>query len=161
MKFSTRHDIQAPIDFVFAQASDFPAFEVQAMRRGIAIQRVDSLAEPGTGMRWDAEFFFRGRVRKVSAELTRYDPPNWLIIQSASGGVEADFEIEFMQMAVNRTRVRVGLQLSPRTLTSRLFIQSLKFTKNSLNARFARRIQMFGKDVENRFARQVAQGHQV
>ncbi len=34
MKFSTRKDIDAPIDHVFASVSDFQVYERAAMRRG-------------------------------------------------------------------------------------------------------------------------------
>jgi len=153
MKFSTRQDIEAPIDFVFQRASDFVGFERQAMRRGIDIERDDSRAEKGVGMRWNAGFSFRGKQRRVQAELTEYDAPNILLIQSVSGGIEADFEIEFMPLSRNRTRVKVGLQLAPKTLSSRLLIQSLKFAKNNLNGRFGARIEQFGSDVEDKFDR--------
>lgn len=151
MKFSTRHDIEAPIDFVFQRASDFAGFERQAMRRGIEIERADQCEVKEAGMRWKAAFSFRGKDRKVQAELSDFDMPNSLQIQSVSGGVEAEFDAEFLPLSRNRTRVKVGLQLVPRTLSSRLLIQSLKFAKSNLNKRFDARIQQFGKDVEERY----------
>lgn len=153
MKFSTRQDIEAPIDFVFQRASDFVSFERQALRRGIDIERADERSDKGVGMRWSAGFSFRGKQRRVHAELSEYDTPNMLLIQSVSGGIEADFEVEFMPLSRNRTRVKVGLQLAPKTLSSRLLIQSLKFAKNNLNARFGARIEQFGSDVEDKYDR--------
>ena len=52
MKFSSREDLDAPIDYVWQQVTDFVAFERQAMRRGAdlcweALGRVD----PGRGRR--------------------------------------------------------------------------------------------------------------
>ena len=49
MKFSTRTDIAAPVEFVFAQLSDFPGFEAAARRRGAEVTRLDTLAAPGRG----------------------------------------------------------------------------------------------------------------
>lgn len=151
MKFSTRHDIEAPIDFVFERATDFGGFERQALRRGIEIERIDDLADSGPGMRWNAIFSYRGKPRRINAELTRFEVPNALLIQSITGGVEADMDIEFLSLSRHRTRVRVGLQMSPKSLPARLMVQSLKFAKSSLDARFSKRVEQFGADVENRY----------
>lgn len=150
MKFSTRQDIEAPIDFVFHRATDFNGFERQALRRGVDIERADDRADIGTGMTWNAAFSFRGKHRKVRAELADYDPPNAMMIESNSGGVAAHFDVEFLPLSRNRTRIKVGLELAPKTMSARLLIQSLRFAKKSLNKRFAARIDQFRKDVENR-----------
>jgi len=158
MKLSTRQDIEAPIDFVFQRATDFSGFERQALRRGIDFERVDDLSDVGQGMRWTAQFSFRGKTRRLQAELADYDMPNALLIQSVSGGVEADLDVEFLPLSRNRTRVKVGLQLSPKSLSSRLLIQSLKFAKSNLKNRFAGRIDSFSKDVESRYQKTQNRG---
>jgi len=53
MKFSTREDVEAPVDYVFGQISDFGAFERQALRRGADVRRLDS-GPFVTGSAWDA-----------------------------------------------------------------------------------------------------------
>ena len=151
MKFSTRQDIAAPIDYVFGRTADFEAIERQAMRRGIAVDRADNLDCTGLGMRWDVVFPYRGKSRNIKGELTEYDMPNSYLIQSVSGGVEADFDVEFLPLSRCRTRVIVGLQLSPKTLSARLLLQSLKLAKNSLDERFAKRIAQFASEVQNRY----------
>ena len=153
MKFSTRQDIEAPIEFVFLRATDFGAYERQALRRGVDIGRDDLLEAVEPGMRWKAKFPFRGKTRVLNSELTKFDEPNSFLIQSVSGGVEADFDIEFLPLSRNRTRVKVGLELSPKTLKARLLVQSLKFAKKSLDKQFEKRVALFGGDIECRYER--------
>ncbi|MBV1866364.1 MAG: SRPBCC family protein [Marinosulfonomonas sp.] len=152
MKFSTRQDINAPVEFVFERATDFGSFERQAMRRGVEIERVDENDENCVGMQWSAKIPFRGKLRRVRAELTEYDAPHRLFFQSVSGGVEANMEVELLPLSRQRTRIRLGLTLLPRTLPARLLVQSLKFAKNNLDDKFAKRVISFGRDVEDRHA---------
>ncbi len=152
MKFSTRQDIEAPIEYVFDHTADFEALERQAMRRGIEVARDDDLDCAGTGMRWNVQFSYRGKPRKIKGELTEFDVPNSYLIQSVSGGVEADFDVEFLPLSRNRTRMVVGLQLSPKSLSARLLVQSLKLIKSSLDDRFSNRIAQFASEVQNRYS---------
>ncbi len=84
MKFSNRQDIDAPIALVFENAPDFPRFEKQARRRGADVRRLDKLAEPAIGVRWVASFSFRGKLRRVQAELAAIAPPERLRLTSVS-----------------------------------------------------------------------------
>ncbi len=151
MKFSTRQDIEAPIEFVFDRTADFDAIERQALPRGIEVSRADTLSGVECGTQWNVVFPFRGKSRKVKGELAEFDCPNNYLIQSVSGGVEADFRVVFLPLSRNRTRVIVGLQLSPKTLSARLLVQSLKLAKKSLDLRFSTRIAQFASDVQNRY----------
>ncbi len=153
MKFSTRQDIEAPVDFVFGRATDFSAFEKQALRRGIEIARTDDLTVAAPGMRWNATFAFRGKPRRIDAELAAFDDPNAFLIQSATGGVESDLVVDFMALSRSRTRVVVGLDMRPKTLSARLFIQSLKFAKANLYGRFETRVARFARDIEEQYNR--------
>ena len=45
MKFVAHEDVEAPIEFVFEQVTDFAAIERSALRRGAEVQRVDDLNE--------------------------------------------------------------------------------------------------------------------
>ena len=50
MKFSTREDVEVPIDQTFGIICDFDAYERSAMRRGAEVLRTDNLSRPGVGM---------------------------------------------------------------------------------------------------------------
>ncbi len=155
MKFSTRQDIEAPVEYVFARATDFAGFEKQALRRGVEVARVDDLMAIAPGMRWDANFTFRGKRRKIIAELMTYDTDDRYVIKSVSGGVESDLTIEFMALSRAKSRVIVGLELRPTTLSSRLMVQSLKFAKANLYGRFEARVERMGSEIEEQYKRSM------
>ena len=114
MKFGTREDIEAPIEFVFEQMTDFKAIERAAMRRGAEVQRVDKLTQKGTGMMWDAAFELRGKTREIKLELTEYDPPNGLVMASRSAGLGGKMTAELVALSRTRTRVTMDVELEPR-----------------------------------------------
>ena len=59
MKFSTRQDIEAPIEFEFSRVTDFESFERQGMRRGVEVSREDPTGSPGMGSKWAIRAKFR------------------------------------------------------------------------------------------------------
>ncbi len=152
MKFSTREDIEAPINYVFAQVSDFAAFERRAMRQGADVIRKpeDAVAQ---GTVWDIKFNFRGRDRKAEAVLTLLDQPQAFTIDSASDGLNASTEIELIALSQTRTRVLVSFDLRAKTLTARLLVQSLKLAKSKMTKRFNGRVLDFAEEIEDRYRR--------
>ncbi len=148
MKFSHQQDILAPIQFVFDAAADFDGHERQAMRRGVEINRNDDLGAVASGISWDAKFPYRGKLRAVVGTLSKYDQPDGYLVQSVSGGLKADFDLELVALAKNRTRMKIGLDLRPDTMKARLFVQSLKLAKARLERRFRHRIEQFALEIE-------------
>ncbi len=154
MKFSTREDIEAPIDYVFAQVSDFAAFERRAMRQGADVARRGA-GPIAQGAIWDICFQFRGRNRRVVAELTQLDVPHILSIDSASDGLNAVTEVELIALSQSRTRVLVGFELRAKTLTARILLQSLKLAKTKITKRFKARVLDYAEDIDDRYRRDV------
>lgn len=148
MKFSTREDIEAPIDMVYAAASDFATFEAQMLRRGIEIARDG--AETGTtaGMRWRARFLWRKRPHDVEAELVEITQGQGYAIESKSGGVICMSVMDLVALSQTRTRMLVSLDLRPTTLSSRLLLQSLKLAKGNLDRRFKTRVTELARRIE-------------
>lgn len=155
MKFSTREDIEAPVDYVFAQVSDFAAFERRAMRQGADVVRSGGDGPVTQGAIWDIGFQFRKRDRKVLAELTQSDVPNILSIDSASDGLNAVTEVELVALSQTRTRVLVSFDLRAKTLTARLLLQSLKLGKAKITKRLNARVLDYAEDIEDRYRREV------
>lgn len=153
MKFSTREDIEAPMDHVFAQVSDFPGFERKALRHGADVRRLDH-GPVRVGSAWDIAFKFRGRDRQMTATLNELDPPNQYRIDTASDGLTVTTVVELVALSRGRTRLAVGMDLRAKSLTARLLLQSMKLAKHKLTKRFKARVLEFAEDIEDAYRKQ-------
>lgn len=152
MQFSSKEDIEAPIDTVFEMLSEFETFERMAIRRGAEVQRRGAIAPPRVGMAWDASFVLRGKTRQVHIELTEYQPPNGMRFHSTTQGLETDTAIDLVSLSPRRTRMAIKVEMKPKSLSARLLLQSLRLAKKNLNKRFKLRVANFAKDMEDRRA---------
>jgi carbon monoxide dehydrogenase subunit G len=155
MKLSKRQDIDAPIAFVFAELSDFESWENAALRRGADVRRTDQLAHVGPGMAWDLAFSYRGKPRRLSVRLVKLKSPGEIRFQGVGTSIDGTLSVDLLEMAPARTRVTVQMELSPRTIVARLFLQSLKLAKSKVDDRFKSRVSMVLDEIE---ARQRPQG---
>jgi hypothetical protein len=153
MKFSSREDIEAPIDTVFEMLSDFEGFERSALRRGAEVQRMDDLTEPGVGMMWEAKFDMRGKRREIQIVSALYDRPSDMSFEVTSPGMAGTFDVELIALSRQRTRMNVALELRPQNLSARLLVQSLKLAKSTLTKRFKLRVAEYTRDMEDRYRR--------
>lgn len=154
MKLSGRTDIGAPIAHVFAALSDFEAWERAAMRRGADVHRTDKLRAPGPGMTWQARFAWRGRERQLQVRLTKLQPNLHLALEFDGPSVEGILNIELVELAAKRTRMLMQVDMKPRTLAARLFIQSMRLAKGRVQRKYDARLQAIARDIEHRFAGQ-------
>jgi carbon monoxide dehydrogenase subunit G len=154
MKLSGRTDIGAPIAFVFAALSDFEAWERAAMRRGADVHRTDKLRAAGPGMTWQARFAWRGRERNLQVRLTKLQPLLNLAIDFDGPSVEGNLNIDLVELSAKRTRMLMQVDLKPRTLAARLFIQSLRLAKRRVQRRYDARLAAVAQDIEQRFTGQ-------
>lgn len=153
MEITTREDIEAPLDRVFAEATDFDHLERQVMRRGIEVRRSGGGSGPTEGMGWQTVFRFRGKPREADITLTEYDPPHTMVYRTLSGGLEALTRIDFVALSRSRTRVGMKVELAPKTLSARLLVQSLKLARGNIEKRFKVRMAEYAKDLEDRLKR--------
>jgi hypothetical protein len=156
MKFSTRQDIEASADFVFQQLTDFDGFERQAMRRGAQVQRKAPSQPIAVGSSWELSLPFRGKQRDVHAQIVTLDAPNQLNGLGLSGGLSMSVDIELVPLSAQRTRVTYGLDVTPKNLSSRILVQSMKFAKTALQRRFERRLSNFTDLINDRYEAQKA-----
>jgi len=150
MKYSAREDIEAPIDFVYRNVTDFDTFERAAMRRGADVQRADAATPNGVGTSWTVSFEFRGKPRVLKGTLVEANAPNALRFEGVLSGLDVWLTIDLLELSKRRTRLSIATELKPRSLSARLLIQSLRLAKTSLNKRFKLRIAQFAEDLEDR-----------
>ncbi len=150
MKLSGRTDTGASLEAAFAFLTDVEGWERAALRRGADVTRTDKLKKPGPGMTWHIRFAWRGRERELQIKVITYDPSGQLTLGFDGPSVEGQLNVELVSMAAKRTRLLLQLEIKPRTLAARLFIQSLKLTKTRVQKRFDARLAQLGADIEAR-----------
>lgn len=150
MQFSSKEDIEAPIEEVFAMLSEFESFERQAIRRGIEVQRGEESAAPRVGMSWQARFTLRGKPRELSLVLAQFDRPNAMRFDATSASLDGHMALDLVPLSQRRTRMSIALEVRPKTLSARLMVQSMKLAKGNLTRRFKLRVAHYAKDLEDR-----------
>ena len=149
MKFSAKQDVEAPVAFVFAYMSDFDMWERSVMRRGADVARGGNAR--GVGMTWQASFPFRGKPRQLDLRLVKIVSPNRLGFTAQSSGFDLNFDLDMTEMSQRRARLQSTLELIPRNLTARLFVQSLRLARARMDRKFASRLAQIVTDIETAY----------
>ncbi len=151
MEFTTRDDIEAPIDYVFEQVSDFATFERSIMRRGGDVERVSGGEGAVVGTKWRVKFLLRGAERAVNAELVEVDRPNGMTFEITSRSADATVVVELVALSRARTRLSVKAVAKAKTIPAKLLFQSVRFARQKNQARFKSIVSGFAKDAEARY----------
>lgn len=151
MQFSSVQDVNAPLDFVFQQLSDFDSYESYAMRIGADVKRMDQLTQKGAGLHWNINGDFRGKKRKFDIQLTEYRPDNLLKFLVVASGIEATASMEAMALTRKQSRIKVTTVLTPKSISARLILQSAKLAKSSMNRKYNHRFWTYANYIENNY----------
>ncbi|MFN3844390.1 MAG: SRPBCC family protein [Paracoccaceae bacterium] len=152
MHLSSRADIEAPIDYVFASLSDFEGWERAAMRRGADVSRIDKLRAQGIGMAWRVRFRFRGKDRDLEIKLTGMDRDAQLAFVGKGRMLVGDLSMDLVALAPRRTRLVMHVDVRPLTIGARLFLQSMKLAKGRIQTKLNQRLGQLSADIEARYA---------
>ena len=136
MKLTSKQDIEAPLDVVYARLTDFEHFERMAMRRGADIERTDRLKRPDVGMAWRLRFVFRGKPRNLAVRFADAEPGSRLAWAFDSPTIEGTLHAELVALAPRRTRLTLSTEVRPKTLAARLVIQSMRLARNRIQRRY-------------------------
>ncbi|GAB4383053.1 SRPBCC family protein [Albidovulum sp.] len=150
MKFSTREDIEVPVELVFGAVTDFSAFERAAMRRGAEVVRIDRHGPDGPRHNWTIRFPLRGKMRRVNCSLVEYDPPRGLLVDAGSSGFDGMLRVSLLALSRQRTRLGVELEIRPRNLSSRMLLQAIRIGKPRYARRFRARVKAYTTELELR-----------
>lgn len=150
MKLTASEDIDAPIEKVFEQVSDFEYLERTMLRRGVDVRRTDNLTRKAAGMAWTGAFDYRDRRRKFDICIREFEAPFGFKCDAEGQGLNVDVVIDLVSLTQANTRLSVELVLHPKSLSARLMVQSLKLAKNKLQKRFRQRLAEFASEIEAR-----------
>ena len=151
MEFSARDDIEAPIDYVFEQVTDFATFERSIMRRGGDVERIAGGDTPEVGTKWRVNFRMRGKERTVRAQVVQLDAPNSLKIDVNSVSADGTMTIELVALSKARTRLIVTADAGAKTIPAKLFFQSLRFARGKTDGKFKALVSGFAKEVDKKY----------
>ena len=151
MRLVSKVDIEAPASFVFAQLSDFEAWERTALRRGADVIRTDNVRRVGPGMTWMIRFAFRARERQLQVRLVKFDPSLGMVFSADGPSVLGGLEADLVDLTPRRTRVILRMEIKPKNLPARLFVQSLKLMRSRLVAKLDARVKTTAKEIEDRY----------
>ena len=153
MKFKVSEDVDAPQAMVWARFTDFSGFEEDARGRGATVTRVGNWTATAEGVEWRGEVTIRGKNRTISAKVTRLSPDDLCVIESRIGGMDCYYEMSFIPLSTEVTRVALVLNLSADTLTARLLLQTLKLARGRVLQRLQGMIARQGNAVEAAYRR--------
>jgi hypothetical protein len=149
MKFSSKEDLDAPIEAVFQILNDFETIERGSIRRGIDVRRIPPAHESPEGTIWNITYDFRGKSREGKLTLIEHTPPTLMRFSAESDGLSVSAEVELVALSKTTTRMMFEANLKPQSLPARLLIQSLRLAKSSLDRKFDSRFANFAARVEH------------
>ncbi len=150
MKFTAREDIEATMEQVFADISDFDGHERSALRRGIEVSSYSVDHNGAACPAWDVGFRYRGKPRVAKVILATCDAPNLMNATFNVGGLDGTAVVELMALSRTRTRMSIVVEVAPKTLSAKLLVQSMKLAKTGLTQRFKQRVGKMAQEIEDR-----------
>ncbi len=156
MKYKVSEDVDAPSDITWARFTDFSGIEAEAKGRGADVVRAGNWSTPDVGCAWRGSVKVRGRARPLTSEITAMQAPDRCEIRTVLGGMTAIYEMTFLSLRADMTRVQMTLELSASTLSSRLALQTLKLAKGRVLTRMQGLLARQGNLSEEDFRRSKA-----
>lgn len=132
MKLVAREDIQASASDIWSALIDFDRLEGVARGRGVKVVRTATEPLP----KWDLEFRFREKLRQAEVTVNSLEEPIRLTIYALGRSLEGHVCIDLQILGPNRTRMSVETEVKARSLSARMFLQSLKLAKGRINQRY-------------------------
>ncbi|MGL4238543.1 hypothetical protein [Tabrizicola sp.] len=156
MKLTAKTDLEVPAAFVFASLIDHVSWEREAVRNGVEVERPEGSPQTGVGAAWRIRAHFRGRSRKILIKIEDLQPDQRLGFAVDSPSAEGTISLEVMVLSPRRSRLRSDVEIKPKTLAARLFINTMRLAKGRVVSRFESRLGKLGARIKERYDRSQA-----
>lgn len=156
MRLTAKSDIEAPLAYLYASIADTAAWEREAVRRGAEIERPADMPLSGVGAGWLVKVPFRGRLRKFLLRIVDMAQDQELEFSVEGAAMSGAGQLETKALSARRSRLRVTVEVKPKTLAARLFLNTLRLARRQVEARFEKRLGQFATRIEDRYARDKA-----
>jgi hypothetical protein len=156
MKFKVSEDVDAPADITWARFTDFSGVEAEIRGRGADLSRVGNWTDAAAGCGWRGQVTVRGRLRPITSDISAFQAPERCEIRTSVGGMDAVYEMTFLHLRPDMTRVQAVLDLSAQSLSARLALQTLKLARGRVMQRLQGLLVRQGDLAEDDYRR--AQG---
>jgi uncharacterized protein YndB with AHSA1/START domain len=157
MKLTAKTDLEVPAAFVFATLVDHPSWEREAVRNGAEVERPEGSPASGLGAAWRIRGHFRGKTRKMLIRIEDIAENQRLVMSIDSPSIEGSARLEVMVLSPRRSRLRVDVEIKPKTLAARLFINTMRLAKGRVQAKFEKRLGQMGTRIKERYERSQVQ----
>ena len=156
MRLTVKTDLEAPVEFLHACLCDNAAWEREAIRRGIEIERPSDMPLTGVGAGWRIKVPFRGRVRKVMLRIDAIVQDQSIAYSFEGQALVGTSVLETRALSPRRSRLRMTIEAKPKTLAARLFLNTLRLARRRVEERLEKRVGELAARIEGRYARERA-----
>lgn len=124
-----------PLPQIFDRLTDVRAFERLAKRENVIINHSGDRNGPLTNQSWDVKAAIRKKIRHFAISINDIDAPNSITYGVLSNQYDVDIFVTLRAKTPETTLVQVEVAANPRTITARLLLRSLSFSKHRLSRR--------------------------
>jgi hypothetical protein len=157
MKLTAKTDIEVPAAFVFATLLDHASWEREAIRNGAEVERPEGTPPTGIGAAWRIRGHFKGKPRKLLLTIEELAQNQKVALAIDSPMIEGSARFEVMVLSPRRSRLRVDVEVKPKTLAARLFINTMRLAKGRVQGKFESRLGGIGGRIKDRYERSQVQ----
>jgi hypothetical protein len=155
MKLTAKTDLDVPATHVYAILADFPAWEREAARHGIVIERPAGTPLVGAGAEWKIQGMYRGKTRRLTLRIDEMVQDKRLKASVVSAPAEGVAELEVIVLSPRRSRLRIEIEMKPKTLAARLFFNTMRLAKGRVQSRFDGRLAQLNTRIKENYERSL------
>jgi uncharacterized protein YndB with AHSA1/START domain len=157
MKLTAKIDLEVPAAFVFDTLTDNASWEREAIRNGVEVSRPPGAPDRGLGAAWQMRGHYKGKPRKVLIVIEELVQDQRIGLSLDSPSIDGTARLEVMVLSPRRSRLRVDLEIKPKTLAARLFVNTMRLAKGRVQARFEKGLGQLGSRIKDRYERSQVQ----